>query len=107
MTSQSKWVVPGLALLLGLWLLAPELASAGNKFEIIGGGVAGSSTSKIEYVRWFGFGFGSFFLLAGVISLTSAHSNGLMMNYAVWKRAGIIWLVLSLISFGLAVLTLL
>ncbi len=101
------WVASGPALALCLLWMAPELVMAGNKFEVIGGGVAGSAASKVQYVRWFGIGFGSFFLLAGILSLTSGHSNGLMLNYVVWKRAGILWLVLAVLSFGMALWTLL
>jgi hypothetical protein len=103
--SERNWMAAGLLTGICLLGLAPELALAGNKFEIIGGGVVGSNTDKMQYVRWFGIGFGCFFLLAGIVSLTSSHGNGLMLNYVVWKKAGIIWLILSALSFGLAVYT--
>ena len=105
--SNYRWMGTGLVFAICLLGLVPELALAGNKFETIGGGVTGSSRDKLQYVRWFGFGFGSFFLLAGILSLTGSNRNPLMMNYAVWKRAGIVWLVLSALAFGLAIVTVL
>ena len=100
----THWWGTGILAVLVLAWLTPELALAGNKFETIGGGVVGSSAAKLEYVRWFGIGFGSFFLVCAIISLTAAHSNGLMLNYAVWKQSGIILIILSVLCFGIAVL---
>ncbi len=101
-----KWIGAGLVFSLCLLWLAPELALAGNKFETIGGGVSGSVQHKMEYVRWFGIGFGSFFLIAGLLSFAGAFNhNALMMNYVVWKKAGIIWLILSALAFGMAIWT--
>ncbi len=91
----------GFSVLLLLLITEPALA---NKFETIGGGVAGSSGIKREWLQ-------KFFLVAGGISLFGAflavvvpRKNALFLNFRNWKASAAVLTVLSIIFFGAAFL---
>ncbi|WP_164513278.1 hypothetical protein [Thiosocius teredinicola] len=91
----------GFTMLLLMLLIEPALA---NKFETIGGGVAGSSGIKREWLQ-------KFFLVAGGISLFGAflavvvpRNNALFLNFRNWKASAAVLTVLSIIFFGAAFL---
>ncbi|MES9965073.1 MAG: hypothetical protein ABW116_16220 [Candidatus Sedimenticola sp. 20ELBAFRAG] len=89
------------ALILGC--LAVEPALAGNKFEIIGGGVTGSNQAKREFVQMFLYVTGGVFLLMALLAVTSpTRKNASFLTFTLWKQSAAIFLVLSLASLGIA-----
>lgn len=86
--------------ILGLCLTLLEPSFAGNKFETIGGGVAGSSRVKAEYLFYILLGAGGLSLLAAVASVMLPHDNPLILNFSTWKQSAIAWAVMAAILIG-------
>ncbi len=87
-------------------LFVPELSLlAGNKFETIGGGVSGSTSIKLKELKPIFLGFGSFLLLAAILSLLPlGHKNALTLNHSKWQLSSAIFFGLSAIFFILSAL---
>ena len=83
--------------LLVLLFIEPALA---NKFETIGGGVAGSSGIKREWLQNFFLVLGGLSLLSAVLALLVPHNNALYLNFSNWKRSFVILLIMSAIFFS-------
>jgi hypothetical protein len=83
------------ALLLGaapLW--------AANKFQIIGGGVAGSGADKQAFVGTLLYaGAGLAFLLA-VLSVVVPHTHAAFLNYANWRQSAIVFALVGVLCLG-------
>ncbi len=90
-----RWLVLVLALL-GLLSVDPALA---NKFETIGGGVAGSSGFKREWLQNFFLVVGGVSLLTALLALLVPHYNALYLNYSNWKRSFAILVIISAAFF--------
>lgn len=91
-------------LVFGVLVTMDSSLMAANKFETIGGGVAGSTSIKLMYLRPISIGFGLFFLACSLLSLTPlGHKNALTMNHTRWKLSSGIFFLLSVISFGFAI----
>ncbi|MET0014708.1 MAG: hypothetical protein ABW088_13745 [Sedimenticola sp.] len=96
-------------LIFGLILacLAMEPALAGNKFEIIGGGVTGSDASKLAFVQTFLYVASGVFLLLAVLAVISpTRKNASFLTFTLWKESAAIFMVLCLLSLGLALFAL-
>jgi hypothetical protein len=91
---------PGLqlTLVIGLMLALAEPAMAGNKFEIIGGGVSGSSSLKRSQAAMLLFGVGGVFLLSALLATVIPHRNPLFLNYANWRQSAILFLIIGLLA---------
>jgi len=87
-------------LLLALCFSEPSLA---NKFETIGGGVLGSTKSKVEYLQWIAYATGGIFLISGVLSILLHDRNALTLNYTMWKLSSAIFFLFSIAAFAAAV----
>ncbi len=95
----TKYLFFGFALL----LLALEPGLCGNKFQTIGGGVAGSTPVKLSYLRPISAGFGVFFLICTVLSASRfGHARANSTNYSLWRQSAAILGVLTLMSFAVA-----
>lgn len=84
-------------------LIHSEPALAGNKFETIGGGVAGKTAIKMTYLRPISAGFGVFFLIGAILSATKyGHKSASSPNYSLWKQSTVILVLFSLLAFSVA-----
>jgi len=99
MANGSRLCCSFLFFILFLSLMEPALA---NKFETIGGGVAGSSGIKREWLQDFFLVVGGLALLGAVLALVVPHTNALYLNFGNWKRSAVILLILSAVFFGIA-----
>lgn len=88
-----------LLLFLTLALIHIEPAVA-NKFETIGGGVAGSAKIKIEYLKYIFFIAGIILLIGGALAVLTRNKNSLSLNHTMWKSSSIILFILSFIAIG-------
>lgn len=71
------------ALLLGL---LPELGWA-NRFETISGGLSGSQTLKLEWLRTFSLVAGALCLFGALLAVVVPRRNPLYLNYTNWKAS--------------------
>lgn len=84
-----------------LFVAEPSLAA--NKFEIIGGGVVGSSASKKEFAQTFLYVAGGVFLLLAILAVTSpTRKHASYLTFTLWKQSAVIFMVLCLVSVGIA-----
>lgn len=88
--------IVGLIMIFGV---EPALA---NKFETIGGGVAGSSGIKREWLQKFFLVAGGISLLGTFLAVVVPHRNALFLNFRNWKTSATVLAVISAIFFGLA-----
>ena len=86
-------------LLLALVLLLFIEPALANKFETIGGGVAGSSGIKREWLQSFFLVVGGLSLLSALLALLVPHNNALYLNFSNWKRSFVILLIMSAVFF--------
>jgi hypothetical protein len=89
------------SLFLTLLFTQPLLA---NKFETIGGGVAGSTRMKVEYLQVIASVTGGIFLIAGILAIVLQNKNAQSLNYTMWKPSAAIFFLLSIASFAAAFL---
>lgn len=83
-----------------LGYLEPALA---NKFETIGSGVSGSPEIKLEYLRIFMYSVSLIMLAAGALSIMTRDKNTQSLNYTMWRSSSLMFFLLALGSFGIAV----
>ncbi|MES9971257.1 MAG: hypothetical protein ABW092_14590 [Candidatus Thiodiazotropha sp.] len=83
-----------------LLLSEPLLA---NKFETIGGGVAGSTRVKVEYLQVIAYVAGGIFLLAGILAIVLHDKNAQTLNYTMWKPSAAIFFLLGIAAIAAAV----
>lgn len=88
------------AILIGL-ISDPVMA---NKFQTIGSGVSGSIPIKIEYLRISAYVISGLCFVFGLLALTTKKKNAHELNYTVWKRSAIMFLILSTIALGIALM---
>jgi hypothetical protein len=93
-----------LALFTGLLLACIEPACAGNKFEIIGGGVSGSSSIKRAHIELLLYGVGGVFLLSALLAVAIPHRNPLLLNYANWRQSAVLFVIIGVLALIGAVL---
>ena len=87
-----------LAFVTGLLLACVDPACAGNKFEIIGGGVSGSSSIKRAHVELVLYGVGGVFLLSALLAVAIPHRNPLLLNYATWRQSAALFLTFGVLA---------
>ncbi len=78
-----------------LLFLDPALAE--NKFEIIGGGVSGSTQLKKEHIQVILYVVSGILLLFAVLAVALPRRNPLMLNFANWKQSASVLLVLCIL----------
>lgn len=78
-----------------LWL-EPCLA---NRFETIGGGLSGSNTLKLEWLRNFSLIAGSLCLLGALLAVAVPRRNALLLNYSNWKSSAAVLGVFGALFF--------
>jgi hypothetical protein len=100
MANKPLWLL----LLLGAVLLPGEAVLAGNKFEIIGGGVTGSGQAKQAFIETALYVAAGVALLMAVLAVVVPHRNPLFLNYANWRQSAILFVVVGLLLLGGAVL---
>jgi len=83
---------------LGL-IAEPALA---NKFETIGGGLAGSSSIKRDWLTGFFMIAGGITLLLGFLCIVTPHRNAAFLNSTNWKQSAIVLFSLTAALFVLA-----
>jgi cell shape-determining protein MreD len=88
--------LPALVLL----VLAASPVLAGNKFEIIGGGIAGSSSVKREHLQLLLYAVGGLSLLLSLMTLLVPHNNALFLNFANWKQSAAVFLIVGVLAVG-------
>jgi hypothetical protein len=81
--------------LLLLWL-EPSMA---NRFETIGGGLSGSDTLKLEWLRSFSLIAGSLCLLGALLAVVVPRRNALLLNYSNWKSSAAVLAVFGGLFF--------
>ena len=91
-----------IGLLAALLLLTTEPALA-NKFETIGGGVAGSSGVKREWLTGFFMIAAGVTGLLGILAIVTPHRNAAFLNSTTWKQSAAVLFVLTTVSLLLAV----
>ena len=87
-----------LMLLIGCLALEPSLA--GNKFETIGKGVAGTVQLKKSHLQIIFSAVGAVMLFFAVLTVVMPRNNAAMMNYTLWKQSAAIFFILSLAAFA-------
>jgi len=92
-----------IGLLAASLLLITEPALA-NKFETIGGGVAGSSGIKRDWLAGFFLVAGGITGLLGILAIVTPHSNAAFLNATTWKQSAIVLFILTAGLFLLAAL---
>lgn len=90
-------------LLAALAILAVEPALA-NKFEKIGGGFAGPTGFKREWLVKFFAAAGGVSLLGAVLAVVVPHRNALYLNFNNWRQSAIVLGLLALVMFAAAAL---
>jgi hypothetical protein len=95
---------PLLLLLLAALILPGEGVFAGNKFEIIGGGVTGSGQAKQAFIETGLYIAAGVALLMAVLAVVVPHRNPLFLNYANWRQSAMFFAVMSLLLLGGAIL---
>ncbi|WP_316366189.1 hypothetical protein [Candidatus Thiodiazotropha sp. CDECU1] len=83
-----------------LLLTEPLLA---NKFETIGGGVAGSTRVKVEYLQIIAYVAGGIFIIAGILAIVLHDRNAQTLNYTMWKPSATIFFLLGIAAIAAAV----
>ena len=76
----------------GFWfVLVPVLwihaVHAGNKFEIIGGGVSGSGDAKLVFMEAVLYGAAGVSFLIAALAAFVPRRNALFLNYANWRQS--------------------
>jgi hypothetical protein len=84
-------------------ILLCEPASA-NKFETIGGGVAGSRQFKLEWLQGFLYVVGGIGLLTAALAVFAPHNNPLFLNFANWKQSAVVASLIGVVCIGGALL---
>jgi hypothetical protein len=87
---------------LGSWfVLMPALwvhaVCAGNKFEIIGGGVSGSGDAKLAFMEAALYGAAAVSFLIAVLAAVVPRRNALFLNYANWRQSAAFAVVLGVV----------
>jgi hypothetical protein len=97
---------PPLAFLstVGLLLLMVFEPALANKFETIGGGVSGSSSAKLDWLRGFLYVAGGISLLSAIMAVLVPHNNPLFLNFSNWKQSAAVLLGIAVLCFGAALL---
>ncbi len=81
--------------------LEPALA---NKFETIGGGVAGSSGLKREWLQYFLYFVAGLGALGALLAVIYPRKNALYLNYNNWKKSAIVMGVIAAVALIMALL---
>ena len=92
-------VVPRYGLMILIVLLILVEPAMANKFETIGGGVAGSSGIKREWLQNFFLVVGGLSLLSALLAVFVPHNNALYLNFDNWKRSAIVLSVMAAAFF--------
>jgi hypothetical protein len=88
----------------GLLLLMSFEPVLANKFETIGGGVSGSSSAKLDWLRGFLYVAGGISLLSSIMAVLVPHNNPLFLNFNNWKQSAAVLLAIAVLCFGAALL---
>jgi hypothetical protein len=95
---------PAFASVVGLLLLLLFEPALANKFETIGGGVSGSSSAKLDWLRGFLYVAGGISLLSSIMAVLVPHNNPLFLNFRNWKQSAAVLLAIAVLCFGTALL---